>query len=66
MEQLIFVKALAEAFSLLSRACVHVGVDVVSAPLVIPSMCIGGRDIVITLLVRVCVCLSVCLHLIAS
>ena len=30
--------------------------------LVIPSTCIRGRDIVVTLLVRVCVCL----HLIAS
>ena len=33
---------------------------------VIPSTCIRERDIVVTLLVRVCVCLSVCLHLIAS
>ena len=28
--------------------------------IVIPSTCIRGRDMVITLLVRVCVCLSVC------
>ena len=34
--------------------------------LVIPSTCIRGRDIVIAPLVRVSVCLSVCLHLIAS
>ena len=34
--------------------------------LVIPSTCIRERDIVIAPLVRVCVCLSVCLHLIAS
>ena len=33
---------------------------------IIPSTCICGRDIVVTLLVRVCVCVSVCLHLIAS
>ena len=38
--------------------------DMVIAPLVIPSTCIRGRDIVVTLLVRVCVC--VCLQLIAS
>ena len=28
---------------------------------IIPSTCIRGRDIVVTLLVRVSVCLSVCL-----
>ena len=33
---------------------------------VIPSTCIRERDIVIAPLVRVCVCVSVCLHLIAS
>ena len=32
---------------------------------IIPSTCIRERDIVVTLLVRV-LCLSVCLHLIAS
>ena len=34
--------------------------------LVIPSTCIRGRDIVITPLVRVSVCVSVCLQLIVS
>ena len=31
-----------------------------------PEQCIRGRDIVIAPLVRVSVCVSVCLHLIAS
>ena len=35
--------------------------DIVITPLVIPSMCIRERDIVIAPLVRVCVCVSVCL-----
>ena len=34
--------------------------------IIIPSTCIRERDIVIAPLVRVCVCVSVCLHLIAS
>ena len=54
------MKALAEAFSLLSQARVYRGGDVVIAPLVL-STCIRERDIVVTLLVRVSVCLSVCL-----
>ena len=37
------------------------GICIVDA-FIIPSTCIRGRDIVVTLLVRVCVCL----HLIAS
>ena len=40
--------------------------DIVVTLLVIPSTCIRERDIVIAPLVRVSVCLSVCLHLIAS
>ena len=45
------------------------GISIIDAfidVLVIPSTCIRGRDIVITLLVRVSVCVSVCLQLIAS
>ena len=42
------------------------GRDIVITPLVIPSTCICGRDIVIAPLDCVFVCLSVCLHLIAS
>ena len=34
--------------------------DIVVTLLVIPSTCIRGRDMVIALLVRVCVCVSVC------
>ena len=41
------------------------GICTVSA-FIIPSTCIRERDIVIAPLVRVCVCVSVCLHLIAS
>ena len=41
------------------------GICIIGA-FIIPSTCIRGRDIVITLLVRVSVCVSVCLQLIAS
>ena len=52
---------------IIPSTCIR-GRDIVIAPLVIPSTCIRERDIVIAPLVRVCVCVcvSVCLQLIAS
>ena len=54
-----------ELISFTTWAWVWRGIGIVDA-FIIPSKCIRGRDIVITLLVRVSVCVSVCLHLIAS
>ena len=50
---------------ILSRIGHGRGICIVDA-FIIPSTCIRERDIVIAPLVRVSVCLSVCLHLIAS